>query len=789
MKCNRCELYKTAQSVCLLGRGPKPCNVMLVGEAPGKREDDINKPFSGQAGEVLDSLLHEAGVKRKDVYITNAVRCRPPKNRKPKASEIKACSYWMDYELKEVNPKYVMLLGGVALKIFSELRKDSITTVRGRFFKIGDYQVFPTFHPASVLYDENKRAILKVDWENFWKAVRDDRVENKPRFNPITVDTKDCLSRCLQDLRDNQVISFDLETGSLNPWSNNLTVMAGFGTRNNQWVIPLNHRECRLRIPEAKLFRELAGILNDKKVITQNGKFDTLWVKVKYGVDIKISHDTMIMSYLLDENTPNGLKFLASTYFGAPDYDISKEEKTGAGQLATLVEYNANDVYYTRRLFFLFRDKLRDDNRLWRFYKHVMIPAIEVFREVEYNGIYLDPQRLKELEETLIKGLQKVSRKLSKYGSINWNSTQQVADLLFNQMDIKPLAYTSTGNQSTAEPVMKRLARDHEVASLILKYREFFKSSSTFVSSWKEKAESNRLHPTFNLIRIYEREGSKGTVTGRLSCTNPNLQQVPRDPKLRSVLQAPEGWTFVEADLSQIELRIVAMLSGDRAMKSVFQTGGDIHTKTAIEISGVDLSGQKGFEAKEWRKKAKATNFGFVYGMGVEKFIDYARDKYEIDFSWEEGEQIRERFFTTYKDLRPWHEKQKRIARINGYVRCLSGRIRHLPDIESPDKALRASAERKAINSPVQGLASDITLMAAIEIHNKSPHDKVRIVGTVHDSILLEVKNEYLDRALPKIKSVMEKPQLFDTLGLNPTVPIIAEVSVGPWGSGIKKEA
>lgn len=789
-RCTNCSLHKTAQSVCLLGQGPTPAKVMFIGEAPGHREDDINKPFQGAAGKILEEAFDHAGIRRTKVYITNAVRCRPPENRTPKASEVKACAQWMEYELDKVKPKYIVLLGKTALKIFPELKKASVGSVRGRFFKIGKYQVFPTYHPASVLYDESKKAILKIDIDNFWKAVSGAKLPEKKGFNTRLISSKEELLECYGDIQRTNLIALDLETESLNPWGTNRITLVGLGTRDNQWVIPLHHKDGCFgdKINHAKLFRNLAKILKSRKVVTQNGKFDTLWIKVKFGVDIEVSHDTMIMSYLLDENTPNGLKYLASTYFGAPDYDLTTEQKKGNTSLELLAEYNANDVYYTRKLFFLFYKKLSLDHRLLKFYKHVMIPSVNVFRDIEFNGVYANPEKLAEVKTYLNKELKKVSRKLRKYGDINWNSPQQVAGLLFDKLDLKPLDYTDTGNPSTSESVMKRLSKKHEIASLILKYREYFKGAGTFVNSWEEKSTDFRLHPTFNLIKVWEREDSKGTVTGRLSCTNPNLQQVPRDPRLRSIMQAPKGWTFVEADLSQIELRIVAMLSGEPAMKLAFQTGEDIHVKTAEMVSGRKMSDFSGFEAKEWRKKAKAVNFGLVYGMGVDGFLVYARDKYDVEFSYEEGEEVRERYFRTYKGLRPWYKRQIRLARLNGYVRCLSGRIRHLNNINAENKASRAYAERQAINSPVQGMASDINLMAAIEIHQTFSQDVVRLVGTVHDSILMEVKNEYLKEVVKKVHAIMKKPKLFETLDINPTVPVLADVLVGPWGSGIKEE-
>jgi DNA polymerase len=178
-----------------MGMGPTPCEVMFIGEAPGHREDDINKPFQGDAGRVLEECLSAAGIDRKSIYITNTVRCRPPANRKPKNNEIKACHYWMEEELKRVKPKYIVPLGATAIKNFDELRKSKITQVRGRFFRIGKYEVFPVFHPASVLYDESKRATLKADLMTFFKAISGKDVKESKSFNVKLVNSKESLPR------------------------------------------------------------------------------------------------------------------------------------------------------------------------------------------------------------------------------------------------------------------------------------------------------------------------------------------------------------------------------------------------------------------------------------------------------------------------------------------------------------------------------------------------------------------------------------------------------------------
>jgi len=294
-----------------------------------------------------------------------------------------------------------------------------------------------------------------------------------------------------------------------------------------------------------------------------------------------------------------------------------------------------------------------------------------------------------------------------------------------------------------------------------------------FIESWKEKInpETRRMYPSFKL---------HGTVTGRLSCEKPNLQQVPRDPEVRTLITAPPGWVLVEADYSQVELRVAACLSKDRAMRRAFQTGEDIHIKTAMAVTG--LPAEK--IDKEMRKKAKAVNFGFVYGMGATKFRNYAKVKYGVDLTEEEAHEFRERFFELYPRLPGWHERQRGFVTTHGYVRTPIGRKRRLPEIISNDRALRSGAERQAINSPVQGAASDMNLFAAIQIAKAFPDD-VRIIATVHDAVLMEVRKSKVEEILPQIKLLMEdREAIFEAFGWDIPVPLEVEIKVGPWGAG-----
>ena len=770
MVCEKCALGKTAQFNGIDGTGPVPCEVMIVSEAPSyRKERDV--PFPGESGKILDQVLSELGIPRSEIYFTHTVRCRPPENRKPRRSEIAECKEHLRDEVKIVNPRYILLMGAVAAQYIYK-QKIRVSEVRGKFHNLKrTYMV--TISPGAVVKDISKLPLFKNDVRRFMERARGIAAAKSPLKVSIVKDAAsftDLYERIMQS----EYVSLDIETTSLSPWLGEI-VSIGFGLDDGQFIVPLQHREgLWYNSPAAQqgVMDMLYAALRIKEVICHNGKFDTLWIKVKFGIDIQVAHDTMMMSHLLDENTPNGLKYLAEVYLGAPNYDLTVEQKTGGASLATLANYNALDVYYTKELFNLFEPELKQDQRLYHFYRELIMPAVNVFRDIEFNGVYIDTSRLNETRIHLQSELADLQRQLNQYKeSINWNSTQQLAQFLFFDLGLDPLDKTPKGANSTSESVLKRL--DHPAVKLILKYRESSKHLGTFVRSWTEKHVDSRLHPSFKL---------HGTVTGRLSCAEPNLQQVPRDPKIRSLVTAPEGYTFVEADFSQIELRIAAILSEDPTMRDLFLSGEDIHLKTARAVSHEDVSKLSPFEQKEWRKKAKAINFGFLYGMGARKFQEYARDKYEIDFTLEESAQIRERFFKTYPGLQPWYKKQERFVRLNSYVKGLTGRVRHLPLINSDDDYEQHSAIRQAINSPVQGFASDMTIMSVIDISRMMPH--VKIVGTVHDSILMEIPNDMVEESLVYIKKIMESPPTLKKLGVTHLpLPIKVDIKTGNWGA------
>lgn len=776
--CTLCDLHRSAQVVCVKGSGPSPCDIMIIGEAPSfRRSDQAAAPFSRQSEKLLFQLLQEVGISSDQCYITNVVHCPPPENQTPSTSEVKACMEYLLEEIDQVKPQYVLLLGATALK--GVLRKSKITQIHGTFIEKDGITYLPTFHPAAVLRDPSKMDLLRSDLRKFAQLTLGYDPTLAHELSYVVITSLDQFNACLDDLRQSPAVAFDLETSGLDMFEDGAKIHClGLATlHGTQWILPMSPFDGGEPVfdyaTQKMMIESLAEVLSSRKVIGHNAKFDNKWLRVIFGVRFPLTFDTMIAAHLLDENISAGLKYQAKIHFNAPDYDLSTSEKKGNVDPSRLYKYCAYDVYFTALLYQKFKSDLNNDPALKKVFMWLMMPAVEVFEEIELNGVFVNQEKMSQLEKELRARLDDLKAKLESLApGINWNSPKQVGDVLYNQWGIAPLEYTKKGLPSTAEPVLQRLKNLHPGVNTLLEYREVHKQLSGFIESWHRFIHGDRMHPNFRLT---------GTVTGRLSCSEPNLQQVPRDPKIRSLITAPPGWTFVEADYSQIELRVAAMLSGDPMMIDIFnREDGDIHTTTAIAVSG------KREVTKEERKKAKAINFGFLYGMGATKFREYARDKYGQDLTMEEAIRFRQRFFDLYAELPRWHMKQRDIVKMYGQVRTLTGRIRHLPGVFSPSEELRASAERQAINTPVQSFASDLTLASIIEIYRTVPRDRCRIVGTVHDAILFEVRNEYIEEVTEQIKAIMEKPQIItEKFGIRLPVPLVSdpEVKPGGWGS------
>ena len=792
MACHDCNLCAFSSPTCIWGAGPSKAKVMVVNSYATEQDEQEGAAVMPSS---LVERLRAIGLDPEKVYYTNAIKCACPRGTKYKVGDIKKCKQHLDKEIAAVQPTYVLVLGAQALKATVD---GSITELNGVMVEKDGIKYMPSYSPGIVYRDPGKAPFVEKAMNNF-KAMMEGNLEGLPELDIRLITNMRELRRAFHHLKDNNYLhlSYDIETTGLVRFEDEVNLF-GFGNDQVQYIIPLEARYSPLkgaRLAQRKLIRTCVNWLNRnaKALVAGNGKFDDLFLKYRFGVKPNITFDVVLASHILNENTPNGVKENAVLECNAPEWDVDKDLKTGKyktrEKYQEYLTYLGYDIYYEYKLYKVFHKKLKQDRALMKLFYHLYMPGIISYETVEEHGVFIYPQQFKKVRKHLESEREAIEKKLLKLAKheVNWNSPAQIQKLLYEELKLPVIETTESGSPSTSEATLMQLRDKHPIVELILKYRGVNIQISHFIDGWINRMWGRRLFPNFKL---------HGTVTGRTSCTDPNLQQVPRDPIIRNLVGAPEGWSVVEIDYSQAELRIAAIMSGDETMKRIYQTGGDIHTHTYEMITGEKVSDDK-YIKKEQRKKAKAVNFGFVYGMGWRKFKIYARDNYGVDLTDKEAEQWRERFFQAYHSLPKWHSKQRRIVQSMGQVRSPIGRLRRLPDIYSTDKSKKAEAERQSINSPVQGFGSDLTILGMSEIMGNAQYydtdyvldkDKFFVIGTVHDATLFEVRNDYLMEFCPRAKHILEHPKaLEDVFHFDTDVPIVADVAVGKsWGAGIE---
>lgn len=782
--CTDCVLHEDAQTVCLTGDGPVPAKLMILGEAPGWNEDEMGLPFVGAAGKLLDRELRKVGIQREDVFVSNVVKCRPPENRAPTLTEIKACRKYLDGEYAAVKPEVVLLTGNSALR---SIGQSGIMKKRGAAIAKDGRIYFPTVHPAAVL----RNPALAEGFQNDLQALKRllDGTSKPPETKTTVIRTAGDLGDFLMmlDAVETPIVP-DVETGTLtgrkrgglDMWAPDwrLFTLGLSWIPGESWVIPLEHPEQEWEVPMHAVYTGIYTALRRKRLVNHNIKFDLQCLRMKGMPGLKGHFDTLIAAHLLDENRSNGLKPLARSLLGADLYE-EDIDYDGITPLQELAEYNGKDTDYTLRLYHIFRQQLIESPRLARIFKFISMPACNALVDIELRGFPVDLRRLKtrhaEITEKIIDIETQLLAQIPTHmqSQANFSSSSNfLPEWLFGTLKLPIIKVSAKTNKpSTDEEVLLEIRDRHPVIPLLLELRKWTKWESTYTRNWITKlklAGVPRLYPNYNIT---------GTVTGRLSS---NFQQIPRDPYIRSIIGAPPGWKLIDADFSQIELRIAAMVSGDPTMLAAYQRGDDLHMVTAMAITGKS----RDEISKEERSRAKPVAFGYLYGMGWRKYIPYARAQYGIEVTDEESQHYRTSFFLRYPQLQNWHERQRNIVRNLSQVTSPIGRVRRLMAVRSSDPDVAAEAERQAINSPVQGFASDLALLAMSILEDRLDNTTCRILGNLHDSIILEVMDEHAEQTAQIVKEVMETLPIQHLFGYRLPVPIVADVSIVQHWSG-----
>lgn len=560
--------------------------------------------------------------------------------------------------------------------------------------------------------------------------------------------------------------TIDIETTGLNRYKDKVTFI-GVGLSKNVGESIFKGYIFNVQKPgQVDRFRALVKKLKQHKARTvfQNGKFDTLFLEQAYGIKLPIHEDVMLIATAYDLSAEHGLKHMAQTYLGVPDWDIAKKEKTSGAQ--SIVPYLKKDVKYTWELFNFFMERMNPQQL--KIYTQLLRPAYCAYKDIERNGLYIDLNQLKVVREKYRNEESSLLDKLKSHYDINWASSAQVAHVFYDLEKMPVFEQTPKGAPSTSASALKKLARKgYEIPTILMQYKDAATRNKMFLNRWEDDSYESRIHASFNLTNV---------VSGRTSSSNPNLQQVPRTKDIRGLFSGAPGMILFEADYSQLELRIAAHYANEKTMLRIYHEKGDIHTETAKLFTG----GRE--PTKEERGKAKAVNFGFLYGMMAKKFVAYALNSYGQTFTQQEAEHIRELFFAKYSRLLPWHQEQEQLCEAQGGVYNLFGRFRKLPLIYSQNKWERASAARRSINTPVQGSGSDLLISAATQI-NKELKGVAWIGATVHDSIIGECRIEDKDYVDSVIRRVMLHPKVLDDFGVELRVPLDIDIGWGPWGT------
>jgi len=793
-KCRLCPLSKTTSRVCIVGNAPtlslQPnMRLCIVGEAPGAREEQTSQLFSGTAGQLLWEELSHYGLNREHFLVTNAVKCRPQDNETPSNKDITTCARaYLDQELAIFKPQFGLLLGNSALR--AVLGKTGITKYNGKKVEVGDTTWVPCVHPAAVLRNPRYARQLKLALLQFKRLVYGE--QGQPVTEAVLVNDVDSLRRLLDDLSEAKFGAIDTETWSEHPghgrfkggglawWDDTfrvaavcITVKPGTG-----YVVPLWHEKARWKDPWQVVRVLKSAIERVPKWVMQNGQYD-LHTLSRLDIHPYMAFDTMGAQYAIDENSLKDLGLLATEYLGAEDYkDTLDKSKMNKAPLKDLAEYGARDSDYTYRLSIVLNRRLKQDSLSYRLFQRLLMPATRTLASIEEAGLPVDRDKFYGRRTVCRDNIDaSIERIESLAGSkINPRSPVQLAKILYKDLGFPVVELTATGNPSTSEAALIKLADydvDEGIVDAILEFRHWDGYNSRYFSSWQDLMDKDgRLHAHFKPFH---------TVTGRLSCENPNLQQVPRDQFIRGIVGGVPGWKIVEADYSQVELRIAAHITQDKAMLRAFNTGRDIHMETAMAVTG-KLESEI---SKEDRKRAKSVNFGFLYGMGWKTYIDYAKTHYGIDVADQEAKFVRERFFSTFRSLESWHDRQRRKVKEHKFVISPIGRKRRLWDVDSDNQSVAKEAERQAINSPVQSMASDMMLFSMVLLHPQLDPAKARIISTVHDSLLFEIREDSLSEVIPTIRQTMENLPLEDVFDTVLTVPIEVEIKVGSyWSEG-----
>lgn len=626
-----------------------------------------------------------------------------------------------------------------------------------------------TYQQASKQIEKSVQAAdAEITTDHATSSSIDDRLGEA---NYHTVLSQADWDKLFQRLSTEKRFAIDTETTSLDY---RIAEMVGFSVAfdaNDAYYVPLAHDY--EGAPE-QLNREI--ILKRIKPILEDPKVEKIGHHLKYDAHIFENHgihlqgwyfDTMLASYVLNSvATRHGMDDVARVYLSHLTTTYEQVAGKGAKQktfnqieLETAAHYAAEDAHVTYRLYEVLDRKLKEIPELSSILHNIEMPVARVLTTMEENGIELDLSFLDQLSVDFAETIQNLENQIIEIAgeSFNVGSPKQVGEVLFEKLGLKGGKKTATGQYSTSEAVLEKI--DHPITALIIEYRGLTKLKSTYTEALVKQAntDSHRVHTSYHQAL---------TATGRLSSTDPNLQNIPvREEigrQIRKAFIAPKGRVLLAADYSQIELRLMAHFSQDDALVDAFKHGQDVHRRTASEVLGVALEDV----TNDQRRQAKAVNFGLLYGMSEFGLIR------QLGFTREESQNYIKQYFHRYPGIYEYMQRTRQVALEQGFVETITGRRLYTPDIDARNMMVRKGAERAAINAPLQGSAAEIIKMAMIEVDKILPQDQAKLLLQVHDELVFEVDEAIAEQLAEQIQDVMQKVVTL-------SVPLVVEVGKG----------
>lgn len=834
--CQKCGLCKTRNHV-VNGKGSPQARIFLIGEWPGSPEDKTGSLTRGPIWNETSRILQAAGIPTSDVFMSNVIRCIPKdhkqdKIRDPKKDEMDACAPYLDQEIKDINPTVIVPMGTYAIqRIFG--KKTAISSVRGQEIWSEKYncKIMPVYHPMMLRRRPEYEGFTVEDFRRISVSSQYRELTPQKLGKYVTAENDMLLDKILTKLGSVPAFAYDIETNSLDfvggkvlcisfSWQeytgvtipllkyngrpekelidverkitkkiNGVKVVVGTKTIQKETIKIIDEYTPYWGEKQADVVNRLRTILaNDALKIAHNGKFDNKFLLSDLNIVVNnFMFDTMLAHYLLDENAEgmHGLKDCAWNFTTMGGYETPLEEWFKEKKIPStkrnyahvppemLYKYAAMDSDCCFRLYTKFEPRIKAEN-LHILMKRLIMPLSQSLMEAELRGVHLDFNYAKNAELVLTAAVDKKEQELiAQVGKYNFDSPPQLVELLFKKLNLPSIKKTDKGSDSSDEEVLKKLAemKVSPVPQMILDYRHLSHVLSNYVIGLQKRADANGdVHSSF-LIH--------GTVTGRLSSTDPNLQNIIKEEVegilIKMMFMARPGYVWIEADYGQAEFRHWANYSQDQVMIQDImaadnKTGPDIHKKTASEGWGIPLEQV----TKKLRDQAKTIVFGIMYGRGAQAVAE------EIGITEQQAQKIIDTFFGRYPVAKAWLDRTIVQTRINRKNTSVFGRIRRLPGINSPIDYVRQENERLAVNSPIQSAASDMNCNAANRIRKAFQEHTIdgHMLILVHDAIYCEVAEKDFQRGINIMREAMEKP----IAGVN--VPMRAEFKVGShWGN------